>query len=336
MGDADGRVVGSGMRILVAGGAGFIGSHLCERLLADGHEVIALDDFSTGSPANVAHLMRSSRFWLVEHDVTSPFDYEVDRVYHLASPASPARWRGDPVRSTITNVTGTLHALLCAERHGARLLLASSSEVYGDPEVHPQPESYLGRVNPVGVRACYDEGKRCAESLVMDFHRQGRASGRIARIFDTYGPRMAIDDGRAVSNFIVQALRGEELTVYGSGSQTRSFCHVDDVVDGCLRLMEHPSEVGPVNLGNPVEVTVLDLAQEIVRLTGSASRIGFRPLPEDDPTRRRPAIDLARRTLGFEPRVPLRQGLYATIQSFRAALFELEGFARRGEPAMAS
>jgi UDP-glucuronate decarboxylase len=231
---------------------------------------------------------------------------------------------------------GTLHALLCAERHGARLLLASSSDVYGDPEVDPQPESYLGRVDPVGVRACYDEGKRCAESLVMAFHRQGRASGRIARIFDTYGPRMAIDDGRAVSNFIAQALRGEELTVYGSGSQARSFCHVDDLVEGCLRLMEHPSEVGPVNLGNPVEVTVLELAQEIVRLTGSASRIAYRPLPEGDPMRRRPAIDLARRALGFEPRVPLRQGLYATIQSFRRALAGLDECARRGEPAMAS
>ncbi|WP_437589767.1 UDP-glucuronic acid decarboxylase family protein [Sorangium sp. So ce1000] len=336
MGDANGRTVGRSMRVLVAGGAGFIGSHLCERLLADGHEVIALDDFSTGSPANVAHLMRSSRFWLVEHDVALPFDYEIDRVYHFASPASPARWRGDPARSTITNVMGTLHALLCAERHGARLFLASSSEVYGDPEVHPQPESYLGRVDPVGVRGCYDEGKRCAESLVMDFHRQGRVSGRIARIFNTYGPRMAIEDGRAVSNFIVQALRGEELTVYGSGSQTRSFCHVDDLVEGCLRLMEHPVEVGPVNLGNPVEVTVLELAQEIVRLTGSASRIGFRLPPEDDPVRRRPAIELARRTLGFEPRVPLRQGLYATIQSFRGALAGLEDGARRGEPAMAS
>ncbi|WP_437547768.1 UDP-glucuronic acid decarboxylase family protein [Sorangium sp. So ce367] len=336
MGDANGRTVGSGMRVLVAGGAGFIGSHLCERLLADGHEVIALDDFSTGSPANVAHLMRNSRFWLVEHDVALPFDYEVDRVYHLASPASPARWRGDPVRSTLTNVMGTLHALLCAERHGARLLLASSSDVYGDPEVDPQPESYLGRVDPVAVRACYDEGKRCAESLVMAFHRQGRASGRIARIFDTYGPRMAIDDGRAVSNFIAQALRGEELTVYGSGSQARSFCHVDDLVEGCLRLMEHPSEVGPVNLGNPVEVTVLELAQEIVRLTGSASRIAYRPLPEGDPMRRRPVIDLARRALGFEPRVPLRQGLYATIQSFRRALAGLDECARRAEPAMAS
>ncbi|WP_438006924.1 UDP-glucuronic acid decarboxylase family protein [Sorangium sp. So ce321] len=336
MGDANGKTVGRSMRILVTGGAGFVGSHLCERLLAEGHEVIALDDFSTGSPANVAHLMRSSRFWLVEHDVTVPFDHEVDRIYNLASPASPARYQVDPVRTTMTNVLGALHALACAERHGARLLQASTSEVYGDPEVHPQPETYLGRVSPVGVRACYDEGKRCAESLVMDFHRQGRASGRIARIFNTYGPRMAIDDGRAVSNFIVQALRGEDLTVYGSGSQTRSFCYVDDLVEGCLRLMEHPVEVGPVNLGNPVEVTVLELAQEILRLTGSASRIVFRPLPEDDPRQRRPAIDLARRTLGFEPRVALRQGLYATIQSLRAALAGAGEGARRGEAALAS
>lgn len=333
--DANGRSGGRSMRILVTGGAGFVGSHLCERLLADGHEVIALDDFSTGSPANVEHLMRRSRFYLVEHDVTAPFDYEIDRIYHLASPASPARYQEDPVRTTVTNVMGTLHALECAERHGARLLLASTSEVYGDPEVHPQPEGYFGRVNPVGVRACYDEGKRCAESLVMDFHRQGRASGRIARIFNTYGPRMAIDDGRVVSNFIVQALRGDEITVYGNGSQTRSFCYVDDLVDGCVRLMEHPVVVGPVNLGNPAEVTVLELAQEVLRLTGSASRITFKPLPEDDPKQRRPAIEMARRVLGFEPRVALRQGLYATIQSFRAAL-AAAGEGERRETAMAS
>ncbi|AUX48896.1 NAD-dependent dehydratase [Sorangium cellulosum] len=320
MADANGRSVGKSLRVLVTGGAGFLGSHLCERLLGEGHEVIALDDFSTGSPESVAHLMRSRRFWLVEHDVALPFDYEVDRIYHLASPASPARYQRDPVRTTITNVAGALHALECAERHGARLLQASTSEVYGDPEVHPQPESYLGRVNPVGVRACYDEGKRCAESLVMDFHRQGRASARIARIFNTYGPRMAVDDGRVVSNFIVQALRGEDITVHGSGAQTRSFCYVDDLVEGCLRLMEHPADVGPVNLGNPAEVTVLELAQEILRLTGSASRIVHRPLPEDDPRQRRPAIELARRLLGFEPRVALRQGLRATIESFRRAL----------------
>jgi UDP-glucuronate decarboxylase len=320
MGDANEGSGNGGMRVLVTGGAGFVGSHLCERLLAEGNEVIALDDFSTGSPDNVAHLMRSSRFWLVEHDVTTAFDYEVDRLYNLASPASPARYQEDPVRTTITNVVGTLHALLCAERHGARLLQASTSEVYGDPEVHPQHEGYAGRVSPIGVRACYDEGKRCAESLAMDFHRAGRAAVRIARIFNTYGPRMAVDDGRAVSNFIVQALRGEDITLYGDGSQTRSFCYIDDLVDGFLRLMEHPTEAGPVNLGNPAEVTVLELGQEVLRLTGSPSRIVFRPLPEDDPKQRRPAIDKARRALGFEPRVGLRQGLRATIESFRDAL----------------
>jgi UDP-glucuronate decarboxylase len=320
MGDANEGSGNGGMRVLVTGGAGFVGSHLCERLLAEGNEVIALDDFSTGSPDNVAHLMRSSRFWLVEHDVTTAFDYEVDRLYNLASPASPARYQEDPVRTTITNVVGTLHALLCAERHGARLLQASTSEVYGDPVVHPQHEGYAGRVSPIGVRACYDEGKRCAESLAMDFHRAGRAAVRIARIFNTYGPRMAVDDGRAVSNFIVQALRGEDITLYGDGSQTRSFCYIDDLVDGFLRLMEHPTEAGPVNLGNPAEVTVLELGQEVLRLTGSPSRIVFRPLPEDDPKQRRPAIDKARRALGFEPRVGLRQGLRATIESFRDAL----------------
>lgn len=320
MGDANGGSRIGGIRVLVTGGAGFVGSHLCERLIAEGNEVIALDDFSTGSPGNVAHLMRSSRFWLVEQDVTATFDYEVDRIYHLASPASPTRYQEDPVRTTITNVVGTLNALLCAEHQGARLLLASTSEVYGDPEVHPQDEGYSGRVNPIGIRACYDEGKRCAESLATDFNRHGRAAVRIARIFNTYGPRMAIDDGRAVSNFVVQALRGEDLTIFGDGSQTRSFCYVDDLVDGFLRLMEHPTVEGPVNLGNPAEVTILELGQEILRLTGGASRIVFRPLPQDDPRRRRPVIEKARRLLGFEPRVALRQGLRATIDSLRAVL----------------
>lgn len=308
------------MRALVTGGAGFLGSHLCERLLGDGLSVIALDDFSTGFPDNVAHLVENPRFTLVEQDVADPFDFEVDRIYNLASPASPPHYQRDPVRTTVTNVLGTLRALECAERRGARLLQASTSEVYGDPMVHPQPESYLGNVNPIGPRACYDEGKRCAESLVMDFARQGLAEVRIARIFNTYGPRMALDDGRVVSNFIVQALRGDDLTVYGSGTQTRSFCYVDDLVDGLIRLMEHPHAIGPVNLGNPGEFTMLDLAEEVLRLTQSRSRIVFRPLPEDDPRQRRPSIDLARALLGFEPRVPLRQGLRRTIESFRASL----------------
>lgn len=308
------------MRALVTGGAGFLGSHLCERLLRDGHEVIALDDLSTGSPDNVAHLQRDARFTLVEQDVAIPYDFEVDRVYNLASPASPVHYQRDPVRTTMTNVLGTLRALELAERRRARVLQASTSEVYGDPEVHPQPEGYVGHVNPIGPRACYDEGKRCAESLVMDFARAGRAQVRLARIFNTYGPRMAVDDGRVVSNFIVQALRGDDLTVYGSGNQTRSFCYVDDLIDGLVRLMEHPHERGPVNLGNPAEFTVLELAEEVIRLTQSKSRIVHRPLPIDDPRQRRPSIELARAALGFEPRVPLRQGLRRTIESFRAAL----------------
>jgi UDP-glucuronate decarboxylase len=308
------------MRALVTGGAGFLGSHLCERLLRDGHHVIALDDFSTGSPENVAHLERDPRFTLVEHDVTTAFDFEVDRIYHLASPASPVHYQRDPVRTTMTNVMGTLHALQCAERRRARMLQASTSEVYGDPEVHPQPESYVGHVNPNGPRSCYDEGKRCAETLVMDFARTGRAQVRVARIFNTYGPRMAIDDGRVVSNFVVQALRGDDITVYGAGNQTRSFCYVDDLIDGLVRLMDHPNERGPVNLGNPTEFTVLELAEEVIRLTQSKSRIVFRSLPVDDPRQRRPCIELARSVLGFEPRVPLRQGLRRTIESFRAAL----------------
>ena len=309
------------MCILVTGGAGFLGSHLCERLLREGHAVIALDDFSTGSPDNVAHLLPDPRFSLVEHDVVEPFDHDVDRIYNLASPASPVHYQRDPVRTTITNVVGSLRALECAERRGARMLQASTSEVYGDPVVHPQPETYAGNVNPIGARACYDEGKRCAESLARDFARLERAEVRIARIFNTYGPRMAIDDGRVVSNLIVQALRGEDLTVYGTGYQTRSFCYVDDLIDGLIRLMEHPEERGPVNLGNPEEFTILDLAEEVLRATGSSrSRIVFRELPEDDPRQRRPVIDRARRVLGFEPRVTLRQGLRKTVESFRAAL----------------
>ena len=306
------------MRILVTGGAGFIGSHLCERLLDEGHEVTALDDFSTGARENVARLGERPRFTLVEHDVRHPFDREVDRIYNLASPASPPKYQKDPVRTTMTNVLGAFHALELARRTGARVLQASTSEVYGDPEVHPQPESYRGAVNPVGIRACYDEGKRCAESLMMDYHRHHGVPVRIARIFNTYGPGMAPDDGRVVSNFILRALRGEALCIHGDGSQTRSFCYVDDLVEGFLRLMEHPHEHGPVNLGNPGEFTVLELAEEVLRLTGNRGRIVFAPLPEDDPRQRRPVIDRAREVLGFEPRIALRQGLRRTIESFRA------------------
>jgi UDP-glucuronate decarboxylase len=307
-------------RVLVSGGAGFLGSHLCERLVREGHSVIALDDFSTGSVMNVAHLSGNPRFTLVEHDVTRPYDYEVDRIYNLACPASPAHYQRDPVRTTMTSVLGALHALELARRHGARFLQASTSEIYGDPAVHPQPETYYGNVNPNGVRACYDEGKRCAESLAMDFHRKYNVPVRIGRIFNTYGPRMSTGDGRVVSNFIVQALRGEDLTVYGKGQQTRSFCYVDDLVEGLVRMMEHPYEKGPFNLGNPGELTVLELAEQVLRLTASKSSIIFAPLPEDDPQKRRPNIRLAQKILGWEPRVSLVQGLVRTIDSFRGVL----------------
>jgi len=315
-------------RVLVTGGAGFLGSHLCDRLVHDGHEVTVLDDLSTGSRANVAHLMAHPRFRFLSHDVRQPYHLEVDRIYNLASPASPPHYQRDPVRTTLTNVLGALHALELAEARAARVLQASTSEVYGDPEVHPQPESYRGAVSPIGVRACYDEGKRCAESLMMDFHRRGRAEIRIARIFNTYGPRMALDDGRVVSSFIVQALRGEDLTVYGDGSQTRSFCYVDDLLEGLVRLMDHPTELGPVNLGNPAELTVLELAETVLSLVGGKSRIVFEKLPEDDPRQRRPVIDRARKVLDFTPKVSLREGLGRTIESFRGVLG-----GRQSEPA---
>ena len=308
------------MRALVTGGAGFLGSHLCDRLIQGGLEVVAMDDLSTGSLANIAHLAASPRFCFVEHDVTRPYRFEVDRIYNLASPASPPHYQRDPVRTLLTNVLGAHHALSLAELCGARVLQASTSEVYGDPEVHPQPESYRGSVSPIGVRACYDEGKRCAEALSMDHHRSRGVEVRIARIFNTYGPRMRPDDGRAISNFVVQALSGEDLTVYGDGSQTRSFCYVDDLVDGLVRLMEHPNEIGPVNLGNPVEISVLELARAVLRATGSSSRIVLRPLPGDDPRQRRPVIDRARSVLGFAPRVTLEQGLAATIEALRVRL----------------
>jgi len=286
-------------------------------LVAEGDQVMALDDLSTGSTENLAELARSSRFTFVEHDVTRPFSARVDRVYNLASPASPVHYQAAPVRTTITNVLGTLNALRVAVECGARFLQASTSEVYGDPEVHPQPEWYHGNVNTIGIRSCYDEGKRCAESVVMDFHRHYGAEVRLARIFNTYGPRMAPDDGRVVSNFVLQALRGRDITVYGDGSQTRSFCYVDDLVDGLVRLMEHPRQTAPVNLGNPGEFTVRELAEIVIALTGSTSRIVHRALPEDDPKVRRPDIALAREALGFEPRVPLSEGLRRTIASFR-------------------
>jgi UDP-glucuronate decarboxylase len=305
------------LRFLVTGGAGFIGSHLCERLLAENHEVLCVDNFFTGTKRNVAHLLSNPYFELVRHDITFPLYIEVDRIFNLACPASPVHYQNDPVQTTKVNVHGAINMLGLAKRLRARILQASTSEVYGDPTVHPQVESYWGNVNPIGPRACYDEGKRCAETLFFDYHRQHRLEIKVARIFNTYGPRMHPNDGRVVSNFIVQALQGDPITIYGDGNQTRSFCYVDDLVDGLLRLMRSPEAVtGPVNLGNPTESTVAELAQRIVELTNSRSEIVFKPLPVDDPQRRKPDIALATKHLDWQPRVPLRDGLMKTIQYF--------------------
>lgn len=306
-------------RILVLGGAGFLGSHLCDRLLASGSEVIAIDNLQTGSLDNIAHLRGRADFTFVEHDVVDEFKMRVDRIYNLACPASPPQYQIDPVKTTLTSVLGTLNSMKLAERCGARVLLASTSEVYGDPEVHPQPESYRGSVSTIGPRACYDEGKRCAESLTMDFARRG-VDVRIARIFNTYGPRMDPWDGRIVSNFVCQALADEALTVYGDGSQTRSFCFVDDMVDGLVRLMEHEPVTGPVNLGNPEELSVLQVARLVLELTGKNVPIVHEPLPIDDPRTRRPVIALATELLGFQPRVRFRDGLSRTIEYFRRTI----------------
>ena len=308
------------MRILVTGGAGFLGSHLCERLLTEGHEIICLDNFFTGRKANIARLLGHPAFELVRHDVTEPFKFEVDQIYNLACPASPPHYQHNPIKTIKTSVLGAIHCLGLAKRTRARVFQASTSEVYGDPEVHPQPESYRGCVNPIGIRACYDEGKRCAETLFFDYHRQNGVDIRVARIFNTYGPRMLPDDGRVVSNFIVQALRGSDLTIYGDGSQTRSFCYVDDLIDGFIRLMNHPTLTGPVNLGNPGEFTMLELAELVLKKTGSRSKITFLPLPGDDPKQRQPDISLAQRELAWSPKIPLEQGLDATIDYFRHLL----------------
>jgi len=311
------------MRILVTGGAGFIGSHLCERLLAEGHDVICLDNFFTGRRENVYHLMDSKRFDLVRHDIIEPVLLEVDQIYNLACPASPVHYQYNPVKTVKTNVMGTINMLGLAKRVRARILQASTSEVYGDPEVHPQTEDYWGSVNCIGVRSCYDEGKRLAETLMMDYHRQNKVDTRIIRIFNTYGPRMLEHDGRVVSNFIVQALRGEELTLYGTGEQTRSFCYVDDLVEGMIRLMnvEEGAAEGvdvhqPVNVGNPGEFTMKQLADEVGRAAGVEVRVSYRPLPQDDPRQRQPDISRARRLLGWEPTVPLREGLKRTVEYF--------------------
>jgi len=305
----------------VTGGAGFLGSHLSDRLLSDGHEVIAVDNFFTGNKRNVWHLSDNKNFELIRHDVTFPLYLEVDAIYNLASPASPIHYQRDPVQTTKTSVLGAINMLGLAKRLGVRIFQASTSEVYGDPEIHPQPESYWGRVNPIGPRACYDEGKRAAETLFFDYHRQHGMPIRVARIFNTYGPRMAPDDGRVVSNFVLQALRGEPLTIYGDGSQTRSFCYVSDLIDGFVRLMDNDKGlVGPVNLGNPGEFTMKELADAVIDVTGSKSTIEHKPLPQDDPKQRQPDISLAKKELGWEPTIQLREGLEKTVEYFRGVL----------------
>ncbi len=308
------------MRILVTGGAGFIGSHLCERLLGQGHDVICLDNFFTGSKDNIIHLMDNHRFELIRHDIVEPILLEVDRIYNLACPASPVHYQYNPVKTVKTSVMGMINMLGMAKRVKARILQASTSEVYGDPQVHPQTEEYWGNVNPIGIRSCYDEGKRIAETLMMDYHRQNGVDIRIIRIFNTYGPRMAENDGRVVSNFILQALRNEDITVYGDGSQTRSFCYVDDLVEGMIRMMESDGFIGPVNLGNPVENTILEFAEKIITITKSRSKIVFKPLPQDDPKQRRPNISLATEKLNWQPLVDLADGLGRTAGYFAARL----------------
>jgi UDP-glucuronate decarboxylase len=306
---------------MVTGGAGFIGSHLCERLLAAGHEVLCVDNFYTGRRGNIAHLVKNPRFEVLRHDVCFPLYVEVDQIYNLACPASPVHYQHDPVQTTKTSVHGMINLLGLAKRVKAKVLQASTSEVYGDPDVHPQPESYWGRVNPTGVRACYDEGKRCAETLCFDYFRQHRVRVKVARIFNTYGPRMHPNDGRVVSNFVVQALREQDITVYGKGNQTRSFCFVDDLVEGLIRLMDTADDfTGPINLGNPSEFTILQLAQQVISMTGSRSSIVYRPLPSDDPVQRQPDIRLAQRVLNWTPTVDLKKGLTETINYFRTLL----------------
>ncbi len=305
-------------RILVTGGAGFLGSHLCERLLQDGNDVICVDNLYTGSKDNIRHLMANPYFEFIRHDVTEPLYVEVDQIYNLACPASPIHYQANPVKTTKTSVYGALNMLGLAKRVGARILQASTSEVYGDPEIHPQPESYRGCVNPIGIRSCYDEGKRVAETLFFDYHRMHHLEIKIMRIFNTYGPRMNPSDGRVVSNFIVQALKGKDITIYGDGSQTRSFCYVDDLIEGMVRLMASPADfTGPCNLGNPGEFTILQLAEKIIRFTGSSSTLVYEPLPSDDPLQRKPVIDLAKEHLDWEPHIALDEGLKKTIEYFK-------------------
>jgi UDP-glucuronate decarboxylase len=305
-------------KILVTGGAGFLGSHLCDRLVTEGADVLCVDNYFTGSKRNVAHLFSKPNFELMRHDVTFPLYVEVDRIFNLACPASPIHYQHDPVQTTKTSVHGAINMLGLAKRVKARILQASTSEVYGDPEIHPQPESYWGKVNPIGIRSCYDEGKRCAETLFFDYFRQHRLQIKVVRIFNTYGPRMHPDDGRVVSNFIMQALRGEDITIYGDGQQTRSFCYVDDLIEAMSRMMDTPADfIGPVNIGNPSEFTMLELAEKVLAITGGKSRLSFKPLPEDDPKQRQPDIRLAKSSLGWEPKVALEDGLRETVAYFR-------------------
>lgn len=308
-------------KILVTGGAGFLGSHLCDRLLAGGHDVLCVDNFFTGDKRNIAHLANQPYFELQRHDVTFPLYVEVERIFNLACPASPIHYQHDPVQTTKTSVHGAINMLGLAKRTRARILQASTSEVYGDPVMHPQSEDYWGNVNPIGIRSCYDEGKRCAETLFFDYHRQHKLDIKVMRIFNTYGPRMHLNDGRVVSNFIVQALRGDDITIYGDGQQSRSFCYVDDLIDGMLRFMDAPTELtGPLNMGNPTEFTMLQLAENILRLTASRSKLIFKPLPQDDPRQRQPNINLAKQHLDWEPKISLEDGLRETITYFRKTL----------------
>lgn len=308
------------MRILVTGGAGFLGSHLCERLLHEGHEIVCMDNFFTGTKDNIRNLLTETYFELIRHDIVDPFKVEVNQIYNLACPASPIHYQFNPIKTVKTSVMGSINCLGLAKRINARILQASTSEVYGDPQTHPQPESYWGNVNTIGLRSCYDEGKRCAETLFFDYHRQNNVDIRVVRIFNTYGPRMMADDGRVVSNFIVQALRGEEITVYGDGSQTRSFCYVDDLIEGIVGMMNQEETIGPVNLGNPGEFSILELAEKVIAMTESKSKITFKPLPEDDPMQRKPDIKLVNKILGWEPKVDLETGLGKTIDYFRELL----------------
>lgn len=304
-------------RVLVTGGAGFIGSHLCERLLQEGNDVICADNLLTGSKNNIRHLLSNPYFEFIRHDITEPLYVEVDQIYNLACPASPIHYQYNPIKTVKTSVIGSMNMLGLAKRVKARILQASTSEIYGDPKVHPQPESYHGCVNPIGVRSCYDEGKRMAETLFFDYHRQHQTDIRVIRIFNTYGPRMSPSDGRVVSNFIVQALKGEDITIYGDGSQTRSFCYIDDLIDGMRRMMSADNLTGPINLGNPGEFTILELAHKVIELTNAKCKIVYKPLPSDDPIQRKPVIDIAKEKLNWEPKIPLVQGLKNTIEYFK-------------------